>query len=83
MNIPLLSYLVHLIEEVLKEDGPVIAKAATEAAIETAEQDPKVAAVTEASSLLLASAQNLKTAISEHPDAPVVTPAPAAEGPAA
>ncbi len=78
MNIPLLSYLVHLIEEVLKEDGPVIAKAAEQTAIETAEQDPKVQAVTAASVVLLEAAQNLKTAVNEHPDAPVVTTPPAA-----
>ncbi len=76
MNIPLLSYLVHLIEEVLKKDAPVIGQAAATAAIETAEQDPKVQAVTVASVALLDAAKNLKEAVNEHPDAPTVMPSP-------
>ncbi len=78
MNIPLLSYLVHLIEEVLKSDGPVVAKAAGQAAataaVASAESDPKVQAVTAASIALAQAAQNLKAAVNEHPDAPIVTP---------
>ncbi len=78
MNIPLLSYLVHLIEEIMKTDGPVVAKAAGEAAataaIASAESDPKVQAVTAASLALMTAAQNLKTAVNEHPDAPAIEP---------
>ncbi len=75
MNIPLLSYLVNLIEEVLKTDGPVVAKAATAAAVASAESDPKVQAVTAASVVLLQAAQDLKTAVNDHPDAPEIIPA--------
>ncbi len=75
MNIPLLSYLVHLIEEVLKTDGPVVAQAAETAAIASVESDPKVQAVTAASVALLDAAKTLKEAVNEHPDAPTVTPA--------
>ncbi len=76
MNIPLLSYLVNLIEEVLKSDGPAIGKAvgtaAAETAIASAESDPKVQAVTMASVALLDAAQRMKAAVNEHPDAPVI-----------
>ncbi len=74
MNIPLLSYLVHLIEEIMKTDAPVIEKAATAAAIQTAEADPKVQAVQAASLALAQAAQELKTAVNEHPDAPSIEP---------
>jgi hypothetical protein len=75
MNVPLLSYLVNLIEELLKKDGPVVAQAATSAALAGAESDPKVRAVTVASVTLLAAAQNLKAAVNNHPDAPEIIPA--------
>lgn len=75
MNIPLLSYLVNLIEEVLKTSGPAVGKAAAEAAVTTAESDPKVQAVTDASVALLTAAQSLKTAVNNHPDAPDIIPA--------
>jgi hypothetical protein len=75
MNIPLLSYLVHLIESILKNDAPVIGKAAATAAVATAESDPKVQAITVASVALLAATQNLKTAVEAHPDAPEIIPA--------
>ncbi len=74
MNIPLLTYLVHLIEEVLKTDAPIVEQAAVSAAVETAEQDPKVQAVTAASIALLQAAQTLKAAAADHPDAPTITP---------
>ncbi len=79
MNIPLLSYLVNLIEEVLKTDGPPVAKAvgtaAASAAIAGAESDPKVQAVTMASVALLDAAQRMKAAVNDHPDAPEIIPA--------
>ncbi len=75
MNIPLLSYLVHLIEEVLKKDAPVVGEAVAAAAVTSVESDPKVQAVTAASVALLEAAQTLKTAVDEHPDAPVIVPA--------
>ncbi len=78
-NIPLLSYLVNLIEEILKTDGPPIAKAAATAAVAGAESDPKVAAITSAAVAVLAATQELKTAVNDHPDAPEITPAPAAK----
>ena len=74
MNIPLLSYLVNLIEEVLKQDAPAAGKVAGIAALASAESDPKVQAVTAASVVLLQAAQELKTAVNEHPDAPEIAP---------
>lgn len=80
MKIPLLTFLVNLIEEVLKADAPAVGKAAgqaaAQAAIASAESDPKVQAITTASAGLLTAAQNLKTVLNEHPDAPTVTPPP-------
>jgi transcriptional regulator of nitric oxide reductase len=75
MNIPLLSYLVNLIEELLKKDGPVVAKAAGAAAVAGAESDPKVQAITAATVAVLAATKTLKTAVDAHPDAPEITPA--------
>lgn len=72
MNIHLLKALVHFIEGVFQHSAPQIVAAAESGAIESAEQDPKVKAVTEASIVLLAAAKQLKTAINEHPD--VATP---------
>lgn len=63
MNIPLLTHLVHLIELILETDAPVAAKVAETAAIQTAEQDPKVQAVQAASVALLDAAKNLKAAV--------------------
>ncbi len=74
-NIPLISYLVHLIEEVLKTEAPIVGKAAEAAAIETAEQDPKVQAITAGLVVLAQANQTLKTAVNEHPDAPEIVPA--------
>ncbi len=70
MNIPVLTQLVHLIEEILKTETPFVEKAAATAAIETAEQDPKVQAVTAASAALLEAAQNLKAAVNAPPAPP-------------
>lgn len=75
MNVPLLSYLVNLIEELLKKDGPVVAKAAASAAVAGAETDPKVQAITAATVAVLAATQTLKAAVNEHPDAPEIIPA--------
>lgn len=67
MTIPVLTQLIELIEEMLKAHGEAVAKAAevaaTEAAVSTIEQDPKVQAVTAASYALLEAAQGLKTAL--------------------
>jgi hypothetical protein len=67
MNIPVILQLVSLIEEIFKVHGSTVIHAAEQAAastaVETVEQDPKVAAVTEASVALLAAAKSLKTAI--------------------
>jgi hypothetical protein len=63
MNIPLLTKLAHLIEEILKADAPVVGRAAAAAAVASAESDPKVQAVTAASAVLLEAAQNLKAAV--------------------
>ncbi len=77
MNVPLLAYLVNLIEELLTKDGPVLAKAAGQgaatAAIASAQADPKVQAITAASVALLAATQDLKSAVNDHPDAPEIT----------
>lgn len=67
MNIPLLTQLVHLIEEIMKTDAPMAEKAAVAAAVESAEQDPKVLAVQSASLALLDAAKNLKTAVNTPP----------------
>ncbi len=63
MNLSLLKHLVSLIEEIFKADAPVIEKAAVAGAVASAEQDPKVQAITDASVALLAAAQNLKQAV--------------------
>jgi len=70
MNIPLLSYLVNLIEEILKKDVPLAGKAA----LASAESNPKVQAVTVASVALLKVTESLKEAVNGHPDAPKITP---------
>jgi hypothetical protein len=75
-NVPLLSYLVNLIEEILKTDGPVVAKAAAAGAMGAAESDPKVAAIAAGISGVLAANQVLKAAVDAHPDAPEITPSP-------
>ncbi len=67
MNIPVLTQLAHLIEEILKADAPAIGQAAGEAAIQTAEADPKVQAMTSASLALLDAAQRLKEAANTPP----------------
>ncbi len=67
MNIPLLTQLVHLIEEVLKSEGAAAGQAAAQAAVGTMETDPKVQAVTEASMALMAAAQKLKAAANPPP----------------
>ncbi len=85
MNVPVISQLVSLIEEIFKAHGQQVATAAGEAAgaaaVGVAEADPKVAAATEAAVALLAAAQNLKAALEAHPEAaaaaPVVVPPPA------
>lgn len=69
MNVKLLSELVNFIEGLFKHTAPIVLQAAEGAAVASAESDPKVAAVTEASVALLAAAQTLKTAIAQHPDA--------------
>lgn len=62
MNIPLLAQLAHLIEEILKSDVPVVEKAATDAVVQSIEQDPKVQAVQTASIALMQAAKDLKAA---------------------
>jgi hypothetical protein len=79
MNIPLLSYLVNLIEEVLKSTAPAVGKAAGTAAASTVESDPKAQAIIAASAVALAGIQGLKTAVNEHPDAPEIIPADTAK----
>lgn len=78
MNVPVISQLVSLIEEIFKAHGEQVAKAVGEAAagaaIQTAEADPKVQAVTEASIALLTAAQGLKAVIDAHPEAAAVAP---------
>jgi len=69
MNIPLLSYLVHLIEEVLTKEAPI----AGAAAIASAESDPKVQAITTASVAVLAATKNLKDAVNDHPNTPEIS----------
>lgn len=78
-SIPVLSELVSLIEEIFKAHGPEVVKAAEQAAItasvQTAEQDPKVEAVTAASIALLTAAKSLKEAIdTQEPSAPSTQP---------
>ncbi len=63
MNIPVLKQLVHLIEEIFKTEAPIVEQAATAAALQTVEQDPKVQAVTAASVALLAAAKEFKEAV--------------------
>jgi hypothetical protein len=58
MNIPLLTKLAHLIEEIFKAEAPV----AENIAITTVESDPKVQAVTAASLAMLQAAKDLKAA---------------------
>lgn len=85
MNIPVITQLITLLEEIFKAHGQQVAQAAGAAAegaaLSTVESDPKVAAVTEASMALLAAAQNMKALMEQHPDAaavaPVVVPPPA------
>lgn len=71
MNLPVISQLVELIEEIFKAHGTEVVKVAEQAAIGAAvssvEADPKVEAVTEASVALLAAAQSLKSAIQTAP----------------
>jgi hypothetical protein len=64
MNVPLLTNLVHLIEEIFKAEAPIAGKAAAAAALGTVEADPKIAAVTAASYALLEAAQTFKSAVS-------------------
>ncbi len=83
MNLPVISQLVSLIEEIFKAHGTEVVKvaeqAAVSAAVSTAESDPKVQAVTEASIALLAAAQTLKAALKTAPPiASVNAPAPQA-----
>jgi hypothetical protein len=70
MKLKLLSELASFIETLFTHAAPVVAQAAEGAAVASAESDPRVQAVTEASVALLAAAQTLKTAIANHPDAP-------------
>jgi hypothetical protein len=68
MNIPLLTKLAHLIEEIFTAEAPV----AENIAIATVESDPKVQAVTAASLAMLQAARELKAATSavEVPEQP-------------
>ncbi len=76
MNVPILSYLAHLIEEILTKDASSVGKAAGMAALAEAESDPKVEAITAASATLLQAAKNLKEVVNDHPDAPVIAEPP-------
>lgn len=71
MNLPVISQLVSLIEEIFKTHGTEVVKVAEQAAIGAAissvEVDPKVQAVTAASVSLLNAAQMLKEAINTAP----------------
>jgi len=69
-NVPVLHQLIVLIEEILKADAPVAAKAAETAALATAQSDPKVQAITAGATALLAAAQSLKAVI----NTPATTP---------
>jgi hypothetical protein len=79
MNVPIITHLLHLIEEIFKADAPSVEKAVGVAALAAAEQDPKVEAVTAASVALLAAAQNLKVAMKADPEAAAATPTPQPE----
>jgi hypothetical protein len=68
MKLKLLSELATFIEALFTHAAPVVAQAAAGAAVASAESDPKVQAVTEASVALLAAAQSLKAAVANHPD---------------
>lgn len=70
MNLPVISQLVALIEEIFKMHGTEVVQVAEEVGIETAEKDPQVQAVTDASVALVTAAKTLKTAIETAP--PVV-----------
>ncbi len=83
MNLPVISQLVSLIEEIFKAHGTevvqVAEQAAVGAAVSSVEADPKVQAVTEASMALLNAAQTLKAAIQTAPpvaSAALVAPKP-------
>lgn len=71
MNLPVISQLVALIEEIFKTHGTQVVQVAEQAAVGAAvtsvEADPKVQAVTQASVALLAAAQTLKSAIQTAP----------------
>ncbi len=77
MNIPVLTQLVSLIEEIFKAHGSAVAQAAetaaAQAAIGTVEQDPKVEAITAASIALLTAAQNVKEALNTPSAVPIPT----------
>jgi hypothetical protein len=77
MNVPVLSELVDFIEGIFKHTAPTVVTAAEQAAagaaVETAEADPKVQAVTTGAVALLTAAQNLKQAINAA-DAPAAAP---------
>jgi hypothetical protein len=62
MKIPILEKLAHFIVSLMESEAPVVGKAAASAALATAESDPKVQAVTEASVAFLAAAKDLKAA---------------------
>jgi hypothetical protein len=85
MNAPLLTHLLHLIEEIFKADAAPVGEAVGVAALSAAEQDPKVQAVTAASVAFISAAQNLKAIIHAQPEeaAAADTPAPAAVEPPA
>ena len=70
MNVPLLHYLINLIEEVLKVEVPVVEKVAVETAVSTAESDPKAQAVVAASIAVLSATQGLKAALGPPPPPP-------------
>lgn len=75
MNIEILAELVSFIEGLFKHSAPTVVQAAEQAAasaaVTTAEQDPKVQAVTLAATALYTASQNLKTAINTPPTPPV------------
>ncbi len=79
MNVPVLSELVDFIEGLFKHTAPgvvtAVEQAAAGAAIESAESDPKVQAVTAASIALLTAAKDLKKTIdaSKEPIPPAVS----------
>lgn len=70
MNIPLLSQLAHLIEEILRTDAPIAEDAIAAAALASVEQDPKVQAVQTATIALMTAAKDMKAAVAEHPAYP-------------